>query len=310
MEQFEQMNMVELEEHYRQLEQQIQQMNMEDMTEQDRQALKEHQEIQKFYTDVAESLAFVSQSAGVVMENGDTEIKSIMPQEQYGELLSTLSNGSDRNFMELVLAEKVSDSTFSERQEELKLMEKIPETVIEKNPELQEQTAQLSENLYTVEEMKNAVEVTGQIMQEYSIDNKDDILLQTQEVFQELNSDDKLITLEKQESPEAELTALLEEEQYENEKPVVITESSDGYIMNTSKALSSGNVEQAVTEDGRKAPIENGNEIHHEVAQETTNDLSEVSPVVHLEESGGVSTLETELGITEESKKNKEDMER
>ena len=107
MEQIEQMNMVELEEHYRQLEQQIQQMNMEDMTEQDRQALKEHQEIQKFYTDVAESLAFVSQSAGVVMENGDTEIKSIMPQEQYGELLSTLSNGSDKNFMELVLAENL-----------------------------------------------------------------------------------------------------------------------------------------------------------------------------------------------------------
>lgn len=57
-----------------------------------------------------------------------------------------------------------------------------------------------------------------------------------------------------------------------------------------------------------KYNIENGNEVHHTVAMETTNDKSRVSPVIHLEE-GNVSTLEAEMGITEETKKKHIDME-
>ena len=87
--------------------------------------------------------------------------------------------------------------------------------------------------------------------------------------------------------------------------PNCITESSDGYIQNTSRTLNASDMKQVAVDYN----VENGNEIHHEVAMETTNDPSKVSPVVHLEENG-VSTLETELGITEETKKSSRDIER
>lgn len=303
MENMDNMLITELEEHYRQLEQQIQQMEAENMTEQEELAFEEYQEIRKFYTDVANSLGFVSQSAELTMNDGEMEIGSMLKPEEYGQLLTTLSTGRNPEFEQFLQMEKSGNLTEHERQYELQLMQKMPENVMQSTA-LYEAVKSAERSEYLVSEVKDAVEQSEQLMQMYGID-KSDSVEQTGIVFRKLEETDKLIILPKDRVTEQQL-----EEQYEEEKPVVITESSDGYIMNTSKALSSGNVEQAVTEDGRKAPIENGNEIHHEVAQETTNDLSEVSPVVHLEESGGVSTLETELGITEESKKNKEDMER
>lgn len=214
------MTLEELEEQYRQLEQEIQQIDFEKMTEQDRQKLKEYQEIKNFYTDVANSLAFVSQSAGMVINAGSMEIKSIIQPEEYGELLNTLSNDREKAFMQLVQAEKVSEQTFEERQTDYTLIEKVPETAM-KSFEIRESVENTAKTEYTVGEVREAVEKTNQLMQEYDID-KEKSLSQTETVFHKLNAENKLISLTKEETPEQQ------EERYEAEKPVTIVESSDG----------------------------------------------------------------------------------
>lgn len=265
----------ELEERYRELQQRMQEMDFENLTEQDRKDLQEQQEIRQFYTDTAAALAFVAASAGMVKENDSTVIRSIMDSEQYGNLLNGL-NGRDTIFVELLQAEKVSELTLEERKQETELILKLTEKA--------EQCAKLSTALertekpeLTVGDIREATVLAEQMMLEYGID-KEQALQQTDNVLSDLYSEDRAYVYEKQE-------------------PVTITETNDGYIQNTSRPLTAADTKEIAV----RYDVENGNEIHHEVPAETTHDLSQVSPVVHLEE-GTVSTLEAEVGITEEMK--------
>lgn len=295
MENMDNMLITELEEHYRQLEQQIQQMEAENMTEQEELAFEEYQEIRKFYTDVANSLGFVSQSAELTMNDGNMEIGSMLKPEEYGQLLTTLSTGRNPEFEQFLQMEKSGNLTEHERQYELQLMQKMPENVMQSTA-LYEAVKSAERSEYLVSEVKDAVEQSEQLMQMYGID-KSDSVEQTGIVFRELEETDKLIILPKDRVTEQQL-----EEQYEEEKPVVITESGDGEILNTSKTLTAGNIGQAIMDNGNTAYVENGNEIHHKVPVETTNDPSRVTSVIHMEEANEISTLEAEFGITEQQK--------
>ncbi len=294
----EDLSMKELEEHYRQLQQEIHQIDFENMTEKDRQLLNEQKEIKEFYTDVSDSLAFVSQTAEMTMENGELEIHSMLEPEEYGKLLDTLSDNRNEDFEKFLMQEKISDQNLSERKSELLMVEKIPENAMQ-NSELKEAVLTAEQPEYTVKEVQQAVEKSELLMQDFGIEKGSEIsiAMQTGIAFQDMKEEGRLLKLERDETPEQQ------EEKYEQEKPVTITESSDGYIQNTSRTLNASDVKQVATDYN----VENGNEIHHEIAMETTNDPSKVSPVIHLEE-GSISTLESELGITEETKKNNEEI--
>lgn len=296
----EDLSMKELEEHYRQLQQEIHQIDFENMTEKDRQLLNEQKEIKEFYTDVSDSLAFVSQTAEMTMENGELEIHSMLEPEEYGKLLDTLSDNRNEDFEKFLMQEKISDQNLSERKSELLMVEKIPENAMQ-NSELKEAVLTAEQPEYTVKEVQQAVEKSELLMQDFGIEKGSEIsiAMQTGIAFQDMKEEGRLLKLERDETPEQQ------EEKYEQEKPVTITESSDGYIQNTSRTLNASDMKQVATDYN----VENGNEIHHEIAMETTNDPSKVSPVIHLEE-GSISTLESELGITEETKKNNRDIER
>lgn len=269
-------NLEELEERYRELQQKMQEMDFENLTEQDRKDLQEQQEIRQFYTDTAASLAFVAASAGMVEnEKGGTEIRSIMDSEQYGHLLNGL-NGRDTIFVELLQAEKVSELTSEERKQETELILKMTEKA-EQCAELRTALEQTEKSELTVGDIKETTVLAEQIMLKYGID-KEQALQQTDNVLSDLYHNNKAYVYEKQE-------------------PITITETNDGYIQNTSRPLTAADTKEVAV----KYNVENGNEIHHEVPAETTHDLSQVSPVVHLEE-GTVSTLEAEVGITEEMK--------
>lgn len=296
----EDLSMKELEEHYRQLQQEIHQIDFENMTEKDRQLLNEQKEIKEFYTDVSDSLAFVSQTAEMTMENGELEIHSMLKPEEYGKLLDTLSDNRNEDFEKFLMQEKISDQNLSERKSELLMVEKIPENAMQ-NSELKEAVLTAEQPEYTVKEVQQAVEKSELLMQDFGIEKGSEIsiAMQTGIAFQDMKEEGRLLKLERDETPEQQ------EEKYEQEKPVTITESSDGYIQNTSRTLNASDMKQVATDYN----VEHGNEIHHEIAMETTNDPSKVSPVIHLEE-GSISTLESELGITEETKKNSGDIER
>jgi len=296
----EDLSMKQLEEHYRQLQQEMHQIDFDNMTDKDRQLLKEQREIKEFYTDVSDSLAFVSQSAEMTLENGELEIHSMLEPQEYGKLLDTLSDNRNEDFEKFLVQEKISDQSLDERKDELLLIEKIPENAMQ-NSELKEAVLTAEQSEYTVKEVQQAVDKSELLMQDFGIekDNEIPIAGQTGMIFQDMKEEGKLLKLERDETPEQQA------EKYEQEQPVTITESSDGYIQNTSRTLNASDMKQVAVDYN----VENGNEIHHEVAMETTNDPSKVSPVVHLEENG-VSTLETELGITEETKKSSRDIER
>ena len=257
-------------------------------------------EIKEFYTDVSDSLAFVSQTAEMTMENGELEIHSMLEPEEYGKLLDTLSDNRNEDFEKFLMQEKISDQNLSERKSELLMVEKIPENAMQ-NSELKEAVLTAEQPEYTVKEVQQAVEKSELLMQDFGIEKGSEIsiAMQTGIAFQDMKEEGRLLKLERDETPEQQ------EEKYEQEKPVTITESSDGYIQNTSRTLNASDMKQVATDYN----VENGNEIHHEIAMETTNDPSKVSPVIHLEE-GSISTLESELGITEETKKNNRDIER
>lgn len=277
----------ELEEHYRELQQRMQEMDFENLTEQDRKDLQELQETKQFYTNTATALAFVVASAGMAEKEKDNiVIRSIMDSEQYGNLLNGL-NGRDTIFVELLQSEKVSELTLEERKQETELILKMTEQA-EQCPELRTALEQTEKSELTVGDIKETVILAEQIMLEYGID-KEQALQDTDKVLADLYNDDKAHIYEKQE-------------------PVTITETNDGYIQNTSRPLTASDTKDVAV----KYNVENGNEIHHEIPAETTHDLLQVSPVVHLEE-GTVSTLEAEVGITEEMKavnKNSNDYER
>lgn len=274
----------ELEERYRELQLKMQEMDFENLMEQDRKDLQEQQEIKQFYTETATALAFVSMSAGI-KENGNGNVRSIMDSEQYAELRNALTNGNDVHFVELLQAEKVSELTLEERttQETAPMLKNMENAV--RCAELSTALEQNQKAEYTVGDVKEAVVQAERIMQEYSI-GKEYAFEQTDACLTELCEENKAYTYE----------------------PVTITETNDGYIQNTSRPLTAADTKEAAV----KYNVENGNEIHHEIPAETTHDLSQVSPVVHLEE-GTVSTLEAEVGITEEIKavnKNSNDYER
>ncbi len=298
--QFEAITMNQLEEHYKQLQQEIYRIDFEQMSEKDRQLLKEQKEIREFYTEVSDSLAFVSQTAEMTMGKDEMEIHSMLPPEEYGKLLNTLSDNRSEDFEKFLMQEKISDRSAEERSEDLLLIQKIPENAMQ-SAELKEAVQTTEQPEYTVKEVQQAVEKTDLLMQNFGIEKDSElpITMQTGMAFSDMKEEGKLLKLEREETPEQQA------EKQEQEQPVTITESSDGYIQNTSRTLNAGDMKQVAVDYN----VENGNEIHHEVAMETTNDPSKVSPVVHLEE-GNVSTLEAEVGITEETKRNYSDMER
>lgn len=265
--------MEELEERYRELQQRMQETNFENLTEQDRKDLQEYQEIRKFYTDAAQSLAFVAMSAGI-KENSNGNILSVMDSEQYARLRNALTNGNDVHFVALLQAEKISELTLEERtlQETAPMLKNMENAF--RCPEICTALQQNEKPEYTVSDIKEAVAQTELVMQEYGID-RECAFEQTDSFLSELYQENKAYTYE----------------------PVTITESSDGYIQNTSRPLTADDAKAVAV----KYDVENGNEIHHEIPVETTHDASQVSPVIHLEE-GTVSTLEAEVGITEEMK--------
>lgn len=94
-----------------------------------------------------------------------------------------------------------------------------------------------------------------------------------------------------------------EKEIKDKEIPVQIVESSDGFVMNTDKEITSENIKDF------NQKVENGNEvIHNEVPAETTIDTAEVRGKVKYEQNDDIGTVEKKQGIpTYEEKADEED---
>jgi len=160
-------------------------------------------------------------------------------------------------------------------------------------PEMKTALEEMQKEEYTVGDVLKAIEQSETMMEALEISpNQEKVLYDSREKLGNMFDDEKVQMVELEfVAPEK-----AEEKQKETE-PVQITQTSDGYIQNTSRTMTVADMKQVETD----YQVENGNEIHHEVPTETTHDVTKVSPTVHLEESGKPSTLEQETGISEKT---------
>lgn len=114
-------------------------------------------------------------------------------------------------------------------------------------------------------------------MKTYGID-KENAYEETSEKFRKLHDENQLLTVvdERESSPEKE------------EKPVTIAKSNDGYVMNTSNKITAENSK----EFSEKNSVENVNEVRHDIAKETTNNLADLRPNVKLAQAKDIGSKE------------------
>lgn len=79
----------------------------------------------------------------------------------------------------------------------------------------------------------------------------------------------------------------LNEQMQEMPKEVSIVESSDGYVLNVDAPVTASNV-ASLADHG----VENGNEVKQATPKETTNNIADTRPNVHLEQASDVGTKE------------------
>ena len=163
------------------------------------------------------------------------------------------------------------------------------------NPEISElidkKSPEKSADVLTVGELVAITDYTQELFREYDI-REDSVLKDTMGELQLNIEQGKAYVLSEEKS---EISIDDRNVEREDDKPVEFTESSDGYVMNTSEVITAENYHQVSDK------IENENEVvHTEPPRYTTNDLSEVGGNIEFEEFDELGTIEEAQGVLTE----------
>lgn len=264
-------------ERYNEIEKEIRKMNFQNLSERDREILNEYAEMKNFFTDIAHSVDFISNSMTSILEtDGSIKTESMISVMQYAQNITDLTNGLDKNFMQTIQQEQYKGIPIDEHLERIQMSNAIRESVMEIAVV---RSAINSEGFAerTAGDIKRALERTEELMKIYGID-KENAYEETSEKFRKLHNENQLLTVvdERESSPEKE------------EKPVTIVESNDGYVMNTSDKITAENSKELSENNS----VENVNEVRHDMAKETTNNLADVRPNVKLEQAKDIGSKE------------------
>lgn len=270
------MTMTEMLMKYHELEQGISEFDTSSPdfpTAEERQTLAEYTEVKSFITDIAHGIDFTAGSTAMVFTEDGIKPMGMITAEQYAENMADLTNGNSKNFIDAVRCIQYRDIPFDEHLSRVETINNIVQN-------LNESTAILDNtdsHERTVGEVKAALIRVDEQMKELGI-SKEKVYEETDLKLMEMQENGQLIEIE---------TA--DRNQQENDKkPVAVVESNDGYVMNISEIVTSEkSTELAVEND-----VVNGNEVHHDIPKDTTNNLADVRPNIQFEKAGDTGSKE------------------
>lgn len=265
-------------ERYNEIEKEIRKIDFKSLTDHDRETLNEYAEMKNFFTDIAHALDFTSNSMTFVLEtDGSVKTKSMISVMQYAKNITDLTSGLDKDFMQTVRQEQYKGIPIDEHRERVQTLNSIRKELVIGIGVIQSAVKSEGFAERTVGDIKKALERTDELMKIYGID-KENAYEETAEKFRKLNSENQLLII----PDEREIR------QEKENKPVTIVESNDGYVMNTSEKITAENSR----EFSDKNRVENINEVHHDIAKETTNNIADVRPNVKLEQADDLGSKE------------------
>lgn len=271
-----------------------------ELSEQQEQVINSYEEDREFLSDVRKSLDFTKASTVNVavgdLMNGETQVQSLYQNsDEYAEIVTSLTAGFDADFQREVEATR-EIPVYKEIDTNVTQFNSIVNAPLS-NPEISElidkKSPEKSADVLTVGELVAITDYTQELFREYDI-REDSVLKDTMGELQLNIEQGKAYVLSEEKS---EFSIDDRNVEHEDDKPVEFTESSDGYVMNTSEVITAENYHQVSDK------IENENEVvHTEPPRYTTNDLSEVGGNVELEEFDELGTIEEAQGVlTEET---------
>lgn len=272
-----------------------------ELSEQQKSVINEYEESREFLSDVRKSLDFTKASTASVvvgdLMNGETQIQSLYQNsDEYAEIVTSLTAGFDADFQREVESTRETP-VYKEIDTNVTQFNSIANAPLS-NPEISElideKLPEKNADVLTVGEIIAITDYTQELFREYDI-REDSVLKDTMGELQLNIEQGKAYILSEEKS---ELSIEDRNVEREDDKPVEFTESSDGYVMNTSEVITAENYQQVSDK------IENENEVvHTEPPRYTTNDLSEVGGNVELEEFDELGTIEEAQGaLTEDMK--------
>lgn len=235
-------------------------------TAEERQILAEYAEVKSFITDVAHGIDFTAGSTAMVFTEDGIKPMGMLTAEQYAENMADLTDGNNRDFINAVRYIQYRDVPLDEHLSRAETINNIVER-------LNESTAVLDNadnHRRTVGEVKEALARVENQMKEFGISKEN--------AYEE--TDLKLMEMQ-------ERGQLIEIVGRQNET-IDIVESIDGYVMNTSETVTAEKSAELAIENN----VVNGNEVHHNMPQETTNNSADVRPNIQLEQVSSVGSKE------------------
>lgn len=235
-------------------------------TAEERQILAEYAEVKSFITDVAHGIDFTAGSTAMVFTEDGIKPMGMLTAEQYAENMADLTDGSNRDFINAVRYIQYRDVPLDEHLSRAETINNIAER-------LNESTAVLDgadNHRRTVGEVKEALVRIENQMKEFGI-SKENAYEETDLKLMEMQTSGQLIEIVGRQN-----------------ETIDIVESIDGYVMNTSEAVTAERSAELAVENN----VVNGNEVHHNIPQETTNNSADVRPNIQLEQAGDVGSKE------------------
>ncbi|MCM1234727.1 MAG: hypothetical protein NC489_31885 [Ruminococcus flavefaciens] len=230
-------------------------------TAEERQILAEYAEVKSFITDVAYGIDFTAGSTAMVFTEDGIKPMGMLTAEQYAENMADLTDGNNRDFINAVRYIQYRDVPLDEHLSRAETINNIVER-------LNEGTAILNNadnHRRTVGEVKEALARVENQMKEFGISKEN--------AYEEI--DLKLMEMQ-------ERGQLIEIE------TIDIVESIDGYVMNTSETVTAEKSAELAIENN----VVNGNEVHHNMPQETTNSSADIRPNIQLEQVSSIGSKE------------------
>lgn len=278
----------------------------EELTEKQSQLLDDYEQNRDFLNHARNALDFTRVSTVNIVtgdaREGNTQVQSLYKDaDEYSEAVTTLTAGFDDRLSEAMESTRETP-VYKELEIPVGQFNSIANAPLN-NPEISqmidEKLPDKEADVLTVGEMVAVIDYTNQLFSEYDI-REDSVLKDTMDEIQlNIEFDKANMLSEERYEHEAEHS---EDKEHNGDDEVVIVESSDGYVMNTSEEITAENYHEV------SSKIENGNEVvHNEPPRYTTNDLSEVGGNIELEEVDDLGTIEEAQGVLSEEEQEQQE---
>lgn len=239
-------------------------------TAEERQILAEYAEVKSFITDIAHSIDFTAGSTAMVFTEDGIKPMGMLTAKQYAENMADLTDGNNKGFINAIRYIQYRDVPLDEHLSRAETINNVAER-------LNESTAVLdgaNNHGRTIGEVKEALVRVENQMKEFGISKEN--------AYEE--TDLKLMEMQKS----GQLIEIAGRQNENEEKPVGIIESIDGYVMNTSEVITT----EKSTEFALENNVVNGNEVYHNMPNETTNNSANVRPNIQLEQADDIGSKE------------------